>query len=136
MSFKKITVPFLAFLFALLTPFSLVFADSAGWQLLWSGQVHYNSTLNAYITPVDSAHASEYIRVCNPTGSTQNFYIKDYDPDSSDEYLTSGYESLSPYSCDSYWIRFLEDGTNGQAEIYLQTTNKSSGYNDQYKIYD
>jgi hypothetical protein len=134
MSFKKITVSFVALVIALLTPLSLV--SAAGYVWIWGGKVHYSSSLNAYITPVDSAHASEYIQVCNPTDYTQTFYIKDYDPDSADEYLTSTSETLYPHTCSVHWIRLLEDGSNGKAEIYIQAKSNSNGYNDVYAIYD
>ncbi|SHF20168.1 hypothetical protein SAMN05444392_11052 [Seinonella peptonophila] len=126
MGFKKITVLFFGLLFALLVvPFSSAFADTT---LLWSGGVTYNSDLDAYITPVDSAHASGTIQVCNTSSFGRWFYIKDHDPDGSDEYLYDTMSYLSPGYCGLYYIQNLVDGTNGKAEIYLQTSNSGSSF--------
>lgn len=64
-------------------------------------------------------------------------YIKEYDPGTNaDEYVT--YHKLSPTSgtnstvCKSIDIRSFEDGSNGQAEIYVQTLNM----NAVFAIYD
>jgi hypothetical protein len=106
-------------------PFS---SASAGTILLWSGGVTYNSALDAYITPFDSAHASATIQVCNTSSLGRWFYIKDHDPDGSDEFLYDTMSYLSPGYCGLYYIQNLVDGTNGKAEIYLQTSNSGSSF--------
>lgn len=134
MSLKKTVIPFLVAIFALLLPLSSVFADSAGWQVLTLNEkVHWNSTLGKYITNVDGAHASGYIKVCNHSSGGRYFYIKDYDPSDADDIYTYAY--LNSGSCNSWDLRVMSgiiDGTNKQAEIYIQTTNGNS----YFSIYD
>ncbi|SHE88038.1 hypothetical protein SAMN05444392_104104 [Seinonella peptonophila] len=126
MNLKKIFVPFLSLLFALVIPFSSVFADSAGWQVLTSEKVHYNKTLDSYITGVDNAHASGYIKVCNWSDGGRYFYIKEYDPDKADNWITYAY--LGKNGCNSWNIQDYVDGSNKKAEIYIQTSNSNSWF--------
>jgi hypothetical protein len=108
-------------------PFSSAFADT----LLTSETVHWNSTLGAYITGVNNAQASGYVKVCNK-GSSKVFYnVKEYDEGSNqDEVIT--YDSLYPGDCRSYDISGFVDGSNGKAEIYLQTSTKGA----KFALYD
>jgi hypothetical protein len=134
MSLKKTVTTFFVSLFVLVLPLSSVFADSAGWQTLtyWE-KVHWNSTLDYYITNVDGAHASGYVKVCNNSSGGRYFYIKDYDPDNADDHFTYAY--LSSGACDSWDLTSMSgiiDGANNQAEIYIQTSNGNS----YFSIYD
>lgn len=132
MNLKKIMVPFLALLFTLVLPLSFVFADRAGWQVLtyWE-KLHWNDTLDYYITNVDGAHASGNIKVCNNSSSGRYFYIKEYDPGTNkDEHFTYAY--LKSGACNSWDISSIVDGTNKQAEIYIQTLYANSIFS----IYD
>jgi hypothetical protein len=93
-------------------------------------RVHYNFTLDYYITGVNNAHASGNVRVCNDSTGGRYFYIKEYDPDNKDDHFTYAY--LSKGSCDSWDISGIVDGTNKQAEIYVQTLESNSVFS----IYD
>ncbi len=138
MNFKKTIIPFLASLFALAVPFSSAFADSAGWQgtNVWQQRVHWNDTLNYYITDVGGAPVSGNVLICLRNGGETYFYVKEYDPDNADDYVT--YTHLNPTSyTDSSHCKMLDisaytDGDNHQAEIYVQTKNS----NAIFSIYD
>ncbi|MCH5583712.1 hypothetical protein MK805_01840 [Shimazuella sp. AN120528] len=136
MNLKKIAVPFLGSLFALVLPLSSAFADSAGWQLKTWEQVHYNSTLDYYITGVDNAHVSGNVLICLRSGGEAYFYVKEYDPDNADDFVTYTYltptSSTNSTACKMIDISSYQDGSNNQAEIYVQTTNK----NAVFAIYD
>jgi hypothetical protein len=128
MSLKKTILPFFISIFTLLLPISSAFADSAGWQRLTWESTHWNSTLNAWITGVDNAHASGYVRICNElstSGSGRLITIKEYDPDNADDVIATN-KYLEPKQCLSYNIQSWVDGTNAQAEIYVQLTNNGS----------
>jgi hypothetical protein len=79
---------------------------------------------------VNNAHTSGNVRVCNDSTGGRYFYIKEYDPDNKDEYFTYAY--LSKGSCGSWDISGIVDGTNKQAEIYVQTLESNSVFS----IYD
>jgi hypothetical protein len=131
---KKAVLPFLISIFTLLLPVSSAFADSAGWQLLTWEDTHYNDTLQKWITGVDNAHASGYVRICNEltTGYDQIITIKEYDPDNADDVIASNLY-LAGNTCLSRNIQSWVDGTNGQAEIYVQVNH--GGYNP-FSIWD
>jgi hypothetical protein len=136
MSLKKTILPFLISIFTLLLPVSSAFADSAGWQRLTWESTHWNSTLNAWITGVDNAHASGYVRICNELTSEGNgrlITIKEYDPDNADDVIATN-RYLEPNTCLSYYIQPWVDGTNAQAEIYVQLSN--NGAYSAFSIWD
>jgi hypothetical protein len=140
MRFKKIVMTLIASFCTLVIPVS-VFADSAGWQLKTSEFVHWNDTLDKYITGVNNAHVSGNVAICLRS-STNNekvyFHVKEYDPGNADEYVM--YYSLKPSALglnstdclifDNSWYNV--DGDNNQAEIYVQTNSK----NAYFAIYD
>jgi hypothetical protein len=116
-----------------------VFADSAGWQLKTSEWVHYNATLDNFITGVNNAPVSGYVLICLREGSGRVYFNpKEYDPDSGDEYVTGTFYSLLPTSntnstdCLKLDISSYQDGDNRQAEIYVET----SVWNSKFAIYD
>jgi hypothetical protein len=125
---KKAVLPFLISIFTLLLPVSSAFADSAGWQRLTWESTHWNSTLNAWITGVNNAHASGYVRICNELtsgGSGRLITIKEYDPDNADDVIATN-KYLEPQQCLSHYIQPWVDGDNNKAEIYVQLTNNGS----------
>lgn len=136
MKLKKIVTTFFVSLLTLLIPVSSVFADSPGWQLLTWESTHWNSTLNAWITGVNNAHASGNVRICNELSKTSYnsrlFTIKEYDPDNADDVVASN-KYLKPGECLSMSITSWVDGTNKQAEIYVQTND---GRYSSFSIWD
>jgi hypothetical protein len=137
MRFKKIVMSLIASFCTLVIPVS-VFADSAGWQLKTSEWVHYNATLDAFITGVNNAHVSGNVLICLREASGRVYFEpKEYDASNADEYI-SGRFSLLPTSntnstdCLNLDISSLEDGDNGQAEVYIQTNL----WNAKFAIYD
>jgi hypothetical protein len=138
MNLKKTVIPFLVSLFTLVLPFSSVFADSAGWQAtnVWQQRVHWNSTLDYYITNVDDAPVSGNVLVCLRSGGGTYFYVKEYDPDNKDDHITYAYLEPTDYTnstrCKMVDISSSQDGSNNKAEIYVQTLNS----NAVFSIYD
>lgn len=142
MRFTKIVMSFFALLCTLVIPLSSVSAhevDLDGWQLRTSEWVHYNKTLNNYITGVDNAHIKGNVLICNRSsyGKYIYFYVKEYDPGSNkDEIVT--YAGLEPtlYTdstrCLKLNVSNFVDGDNKEAEIYIQTTSKDV----HFAIYD
>jgi hypothetical protein len=119
-----------------------VFADSAGWQLKTWEKVHWNDTLDRYITGVNNAHVSGDALIClrddgNSGGYPVSFLVKEYDPGNADDIImhysldaTSSTNSTECFKVESSWYNV--DGDNNQAEIYVQTTIKDAVF----AIYD
>jgi hypothetical protein len=141
MRFKKIVMSLIASFCTLVIPVS-VFADSAGWQLKTSEYVHWNDTLDRYITGVNNAHVSGDVLIClrddgNSGGYKVSFLVKEYDPNNEDEvimhyqlYPTTLTNSTDCFKVESSW--YSVDGDNNQAEVYVQTTISGT----KFAIYD
>jgi hypothetical protein len=130
---KKASAFVLALLAVLLIPISTAHAAlSKVGTYSW----HYNQTLGAYVTsiPTFTSDGGD-VKICLPGGyyPARWYDLKEFDESNADEKIGSS-ALLGSGNCYTWRVSGYGDGTNGKAEIYVQTYTYPGS--DTVTIYD
>jgi hypothetical protein len=127
MRLKKFSVP----LFALLAIFAIPFSTAhAALTKVGSYYMAYNSTLDAFVTPIPTVTSDGGdVKFCISNGTTASqgtrkiYYLMEYDPGTTgsgtDDVIGSAY--LYSGECYTFRVTKFVDGDNGKAEIYVKS---------------
>lgn len=109
-------------------------ASAADWDDLGYGSFQWSSSGGSYLTRTVQSGGG-YFKICvSSNDDTATYTIWESDPDNPDDYV--GSYNLGWGGCATHYVQSFVDGTNGQAELYVETRSQDAGEDVDIHFYD